>query len=123
MGIGFPMSECMEARWRDRWRPEARLSGGDPEPGRDVLDAERKTADVNHIGDLAKYIRLGEDSTLELERIVLAGCRVTSPSRNDFADELAALANARGGTVVLGLGADDKTSGDSGYPARLPGRG
>ena len=114
MGIGFPMSECMEARWRDRWRPEARSSGGDPEPGRDVLDAERKTADVNHIGDLAKYIRLGEDSTLELERIVLAGCRVTSPSRNDFADELAALANARGGTVVLG--ADDKTREIQGIP-------
>lgn len=57
--------------------------------------------------DLARRIRLGEDSGLELKRVVLAGERVTGPPRDDFADELAALANARGGTVVLGV--DDAT--------------
>ena len=53
--------------------------------------------------ELAGRIRLGEDSTLELKRIVLAGGRVESPDRRDLADELAAMANTRGGTVVLGV--------------------
>ena len=35
-----------------------------------------------------------------------AGARVTAPGRGGFADELAAFANGRGGTVVLGI--DDK---------------
>ena len=69
---------------------------------------------MNDIGHLARRIRLGEDSTLELERVVLAGSRVTSPGRNDFAGELAAFANARGGTVVLGV--DDKTREIQGIP-------
>ncbi len=64
--------------------------------------------------DLARRIRLGEDSGLELKRIVLAGDRVTGPRRDDFADELAALANARGGTVVLGV--DDATREVHGIP-------
>ncbi len=72
------------------------------------------TADVNRIGGLARRIRLGEDSTLELKCVVLAGERVTSPSRNDFADELAAFANTRGGTVILGV--DDKTREVQGIP-------
>ena len=64
--------------------------------------------------DLARRIRLGEDSGLELKRVVLAGERVTGPRRDDFADELAALANARGGTVVLGV--DDATREVHGIP-------
>ncbi len=55
---------------------------------------------------LADRIRLGEDSTLELKRVEVAGQRVGSPDRGDFADELAAMANGRGGTVVLGV--DDR---------------
>ena len=58
---------------------------------------------MNPAGDLARRIRLGEDSALELKSIVLAGGRVKGPSRNEFADELAAFANTRGGTVVLGV--------------------
>ena len=57
--------------------------------------------------DLAGRIRLGEDSALELKSLVVKGGRVRSPDRRDFADELAAMANGRGGTVVLGV--DDKT--------------
>ena len=57
--------------------------------------------------NLARRLRLGEDSTLELKRVLLSGGRVTSPNRNEFADELAAFANGRGGTFVLGV--DDKT--------------
>ena len=60
-----------------------------------------------NIRELSRRIRLGEDSTLELKRVVLAGERVSDPKRNDMADELAALANARGGTVILGV--DDRS--------------
>ena len=52
---------------------------------------------------LARRIRLGEDSTLELKRVLLAGSKVRDPERNDFADELAAMANRKGGTFVLGV--------------------
>ena len=64
--------------------------------------------------DLARRIRLGEDSTLELRRVLLAGQRVTSPQRSDLADELASMANRLGGTVVLGM--DDATHQVLGIP-------
>ena len=67
-------------------------------------------ADVN----LTRRIRLGEDSTLELKTVRLSGGRVTASDRRDFADELAALANSRGGTVVLGV--DDWTRRIHGIP-------
>ena len=66
------------------------------------------------VADLSRRIRLGEDSTLELKRVVLSGDRVTSPHRNEFADELAAFANSRGGTLVLGV--DDATREVLGIP-------
>ena len=69
--------------------------------------AERKTANVNKFKDLTRRIQLGEDSALELKSVVVAGGRVKEPSRNDFADELAAFANTKGGTLVLGV--DDQT--------------
>ena len=53
--------------------------------------------------DLARRIRLGEDSTLELKRILLSGARVAGPDRGDFADEMASMANGSGGTVILGI--------------------
>ena len=52
---------------------------------------------------LARHIRLGEDSTLELKRVLLSGSRVTDPERRDFADELASLSNWSGGTMILEL--------------------
>lgn len=52
---------------------------------------------------LARRIRLGEDSTLELKRILVSGTRVADPKRDHFADEMAAMANSRGGTLVLGV--------------------
>ncbi|MCY3777797.1 MAG: putative DNA binding domain-containing protein [Candidatus Aminicenantes bacterium] len=66
------------------------------------------------IPELVRRIRLGEDSTLEFKRVVVAGGRVSEPNRNSMADELAALANARGGTVILGV--DDKTHEILGIP-------
>ena len=53
--------------------------------------------------ELARRIRLGEDSTMELKRVLLAGSRITAPRRDDFADELSAMANGWGGTAVLGV--------------------
>ena len=64
--------------------------------------------------DLARRIRLGEDSTLELKRVLLSGPRVTSPERRDFADELASIANGPGGTVMLGI--DDVSHDVLGIP-------
>ena len=59
------------------------------------------------VEELARRIRLGEDSALELKSIDVAGDYVRSPHRTGLADELAALANGRGGTLVLGV--DDET--------------
>ena len=69
---------------------------------------------MDSLDDLARRIRLGEDSELELKRVLLAGARITDPGRSDFADELAAFANGRGGTLVLGV--DDKTREILGLP-------
>ena len=65
-------------------------------------------------GDLARRIRLGEDSALELKQVSVAGSRVTAPRRNDVADELGAFANGRGGQLVLGV--DDTTRRVTGIP-------
>ena len=53
--------------------------------------------------ELARRIRLGEDSTLELKQVLLAGSKVAAPRRDEFADELASMANGRGGTILLGV--------------------
>ena len=65
-------------------------------------------------GDLARRIRLGEDSALELKQVSVTGSRVTTPRRNEVADELGAFANGRGGELVLGV--DDATRAVSGIP-------
>ena len=65
-------------------------------------------------GDLAGRIRLGEDSTLDLKRVLMAGSKITDPKRNDFADELAGMANGWGGTIVLGV--DDRSREVLGIP-------
>ena len=64
--------------------------------------------------DMARHIRLGEDSTLELKRVLLSGSRITDPKRDDFADDLASLANGPGGTIILGV--DDKSRDVLGIP-------
>ena len=64
--------------------------------------------------DLLRRIRLGEDSTLEFKRVLVSGGSVKQPKRDAFADELAAFANSRGGTVVLGV--DDETRRIRGIP-------
>ena len=64
--------------------------------------------------NLMRRIQLGEDSTLELKSVLLSGDIVKGPKRDDFANELVALANSRGGTMVLGV--DDKTRRVEGIP-------
>ncbi len=73
-----------------------------------------EVTNVAHPDDIGNRIRLGEDTGLELKRIVLAGGRVSSPSRNEFADELAAFANTRSGTILLGV--DDRSHEILGLP-------
>ncbi len=60
-------------------------------------------------------ISLGENSFLECKEVVFSGERIKGPKRNDLADELAALANAKGGTLVLGV--RDKTWDIVGLPS------
>ena len=67
-----------------------------------------------HLADLARQIRLGEDSLLALKQVLMSGSRVTVPGRDEFADELAAMANCLGGTMVLGV--DDQSRDISGIP-------
>ena len=64
--------------------------------------------------DLRDRLQLGEDLTLESKRVDVAGQRVKHPDRGDFADDLAAMANGRGGTVVLGV--DDRSREVLGIP-------
>ena len=64
--------------------------------------------------ELMRRIRLGEDSSLELKAVVVERGRVTGPRRDEFADELAAFANAKGGMLVLGV--DDSTKQVLGIP-------
>ena len=46
---------------------------------------------------------MGEDSSLELKMPRIEGDRVRGVDRGDLADELAAMGNGRGGTLVLGV--------------------
>lgn len=62
---------------------------------------------------LKARIRRGEDSELELKAVVFKGARM-EPHPDSLADELAAFANSRGGTLVLGV--DDKTRAVTGVP-------
>lgn len=66
-----------------------------------------------NIERLLQRIRLGEDSTLELKKLVLRDeGKTIEPHSDGVSDELAALANARGGMLILGV--DDKTREISG---------
>jgi predicted HTH transcriptional regulator len=69
---------------------------------------------MHHIDILLKQISLGEDSVLELKNIEYVNNAVSGPHRDFMADEMAAMANSHGGTVVLGV--DDKTREITGIP-------
>ena len=56
---------------------------------------------------LLNMIRLGEDSGVELTEVRFSGDGVIGPSKERLAKEISAMANAKGGWLVLGV--DDKT--------------
>ena len=53
--------------------------------------------------ELVRRIRLGADPTMELKRVLLAGSRITALKDNEFAHDLAGMANGWGGAAVLGV--------------------
>jgi len=62
-----------------------------------------------------RKIQLGEDSGLELKRLVWRGAeKIAEPHPDGLSDELAAMANAQGGVLILGV--DDKTKEIQGIP-------
>ena len=53
--------------------------------------------------DIARQLRLGEDSQWEFKQVAFSGNRPTSPRRDDLADEIAAFANTDGGILLCGI--------------------
>ena len=53
--------------------------------------------------DIKRQLRLGEDSQWEFKQIEFSGDRPRSPSRDDWADEIAAFANSNGGVLLYGV--------------------
>lgn len=69
---------------------------------------------LDSVDELLAKIRLGEDSLLELKAVQFKGERISAPARDDLADELAAMANAADGVLLLGV--DDRTRDIVGIP-------
>ena len=59
--------------------------------------------------DIERRLRLGEDSAWEFKQVEFAGKRPSRPGRDDWADEIAAFANARGGVLLCGVTDDGET--------------
>jgi predicted HTH transcriptional regulator len=63
---------------------------------------------------LIEMIRLGEDSATEFKEARFSGTKMVAPSREHLARELAAMANAKGGWLILGI--EDKSRRVVGLP-------
>ena len=69
---------------------------------------------MNHsIEDIESRLRSGEDSGWEFKQLEFAGDRPKWPARGDWADEIAAFANAAGGVVLAGVADGGKVIGMS----------
>ncbi len=69
---------------------------------------------MNHSNeDIARQLRLGEDSDWEFKQIEFSGSRPTSPSRRVLADEIAAFANTDGGVLLCGVSDEGSVQGMS----------
>lgn len=64
--------------------------------------------------NILNRIKLGEDSALELKNVEFSGRSVSAPHRSSMSDELAAMANAKGGVFFIGI--EDKTRKVVGIP-------
>ena len=60
------------------------------------------------VEEIESQLRSGEDSGFEFNQVGFSGDRPKRPTRDDWADEIAAFANAAGGVVLAGV-ADDGT--------------
>jgi ATP-dependent DNA helicase RecG len=67
--------------------------------------------------ELHQGIRLGEDSRLEFKAVRFQGAKLVEPKRDVLADELVAMANTVGGTILLGV--EDRTREVPGIPLEL----
>ena len=63
--------------------------------------------------DIRRQLRLGEDSSWEFKAVEFAGNRPRSPRRDDWADEIAAFANASGGVLLCGVTDEGEVQGMS----------
>ncbi len=63
--------------------------------------------------DIRQRLELGEDSRWEFKQVEFAGSRPTSPSRDDLAAEMIALANSNGGRLLIGVTDDGLLQGIS----------
>ena len=65
------------------------------------------------IQEIESRLRSGEDSGWEFKQVEFAGDRPRRPTRDDWADEIAAFANAVGGVVLAGVSDDGLVIGMS----------
>ena len=63
--------------------------------------------------DIIRRLRLGEDSGWEFRQVEFSGNRPSEPSRSQWADEIAAFANAKGGMLLCGVTDDGEVQGMS----------
>ena len=61
--------------------------------------------------EITRRLQLGEDSAWEFKQVEFAGNRPISPKCDDLADEIAAFANADGGTLLCGVTDDGEVQG------------
>lgn len=61
--------------------------------------------------EITRRLQLGEDSAWEFNQVEFAGDQPRSPRRDDLADEIAAFANANGGTLLCGVTDDGEVQG------------
>ena len=65
------------------------------------------------VEEIESRLRSGEDSGWEFKQVEFAGDRPKRPTRGDWADEIAAFANAAGGVVLAGVADDGNVIGMS----------
>ena len=101
-GVEFDTSAhrcgCEGQRERGAWGDGGTVAAR--EAGTVGRDERHMPIDAQH---LWRHVALGEDTEIELKEARFRGDRVVGPKRDDLADGLAALANGRGGRLVLGV--------------------
>ncbi len=66
---------------------------------------------------ILNMIRLGEESGVEFKEVRFNGNRISNPGKNQLAKEIAAMANAKGGWLILGV--EDTTRRITGVPLEM----